>query len=461
MNTTARQKFFLNLGRESAEAPVEPTEALEPMDEVATTELEAHDEAVELAEDENIVEDAIDTTEAVDELVVAAEAAIATGKGFNRIEAAAFNLALKAAVGKYTQVENHIVPAQESYEVSTNADGKTSATQDATNKETTSEAKKGLKETVKAFIASIIAKLKGVWKNIVNFVKSLGDRTQKNIGRLKSLATKLDSLPDFKDKVVEINGLNLHMDGKVEIPALKAGIEHLKEIIEKVYANARSSGEHAFLQQGMEAAMASDASPWEKARASLNAHTVTFFKSMEPNATKTENMYAGKDLPGGRQLVMNVPEEKGTKQLSFIQMKRTKGQGELKSQITVPNKESLAGIIDDLLFLMVKGQQFTDKNATKRVEADISSVTEKLKYNAAKEAELEKNRERIMSMFNLTMSGSSLRFWIYDLCLVVTNNFYTVAAKALGAEGDAPTKEKGKKGSDKKEEKQEEKKDEA
>ena len=49
----------------------------------------------------HVVDDAIDATESVEELNVATEAAIASGKGLNRIEAAALNMALKAAVGKY------------------------------------------------------------------------------------------------------------------------------------------------------------------------------------------------------------------------------------------------------------------------------------------------------------------------------------------------------------------------
>lgn len=430
MKFSSSRQVFLNLGRESEEVTV----VEEPMDEVAVSETEGLEEMQDLKEENDLVEDAIETTDSVDGLTVAVESTLATGRGLNRFEAAALNRAIRSCTRDFISEDTHLVPATESYEeteVPNNGDD--AKKEGENNKETSKEAKKGLKETIKAFFKAIIEKAKGMWKKLLNIIKSFKDRSAQTITHLKALAAKMESLPEFTKVEVEMNTLNLHLGGKVAFENILTGVQAVDKILDGIYKTTRSGDEHNFLMSGLEALKGDkETDKWQKFKIASNAFTVTYYKSLtDGKSTSTDAGHESEELLGGRSLVLSKPDESGFNQLATISLERTKGQGELADKITVPSKRSLADLIDESLALAVKAQNiYQDKKAIDRVGTDIAHIEKVLDVNVIDESNFSSNKGDYISMMRLFRSGSQLRYWITDLSLIIASNVYQLASKA-------------------------------
>ncbi len=430
MSRLDRKKLYLSLGLESAETIADGQLADVPeTDEVANTELEALDETQDLTADVEQLDDVSDVVESSEELNVAVEAALASGRGLNRIEAAALTMTLKQTMGRYIEVERNVVPAVESYDLAVH-DGSAAA---ENNKEQTKEAKKGIKESIKAFVKAILEKLKMVFKKIANAFKSITDRRIRSYAALKELAKKLNTLPDFANLEIPFNTHNTYIGGKFDLKSLLEGVKNFNHITETYRQNSTSDEEKKFLEAGFSALEKSDEDNWSKMRIGLNGALATFYNRMVPETTKGEDgTLSSKELPGGRVIKFTPGEEKGNKQLSTITLTRgiKNENNDLKEKAVLSDRRTLEDLVDETLIGMTKVLT-TLRESSNEIDEIRRTVESRLKLDPKKEANYSNNREQLMSLSNFAKESGFFRFLMFDYNVVLTTNVYEIVKGAF------------------------------
>lgn len=413
-----KKKLYLQLGVESDEVIVD-TDVPAENETLVAADLDAEADKQDLDNEVNELEEFTNATDGVDELSVAVEAAVASGRGLTKIEAAALTKALQSCAGRYIDIENNVVPATESYDVAVH-DGRENTEH---NKEQTKEASKGLKATLKAFIEAIIKKLKSVLLKFKNSWKAITDRMGRLEAKIKNAAKILENTPEFESQEVKFNSRNLYLDGGLKPEKLKAGIEEITLINNTFLSADFSSEESKFLDAGIKAVKESGGSNWDKFRDMLNGHTLTAFSRIAKNGKKEENgQYISPELLGGRHLVL-TPGSEGGNELSVITIKRlSEGSDELNEIVKTPSKRELGDIVDDTFMMVTTFRQ----NFSRKGSMGSGSMDKVLKelgsYSPRNEAELSGDKKRLTDLSNFISRSSSLTLWLWDYNILVTSN---------------------------------------
>lgn len=419
MRFSERKRLYLNLGIEQAEVDLgTDPEDFNEGESASASEIESVGEVKELTADVDQLDDFAAATDATMDLNVAVESALASGKGLNRIEAAALTKALKASVGRYITIENNLVPAIESYDVTVH-DGR-AASADTNNKEQTTAAKKGIKEGIKAFIEAIIKKIKTIIIAAKGFFKKIHDRTSIGIRRLANAFRTLKQSEYFGEIKTKYNTTNIYMEGGYTPDKFAESMMVLLLTATKI-ANgetANSEQETKFLSDGIEALKQSDISSWDKVRVALRAYMATSFSSMfEGKVSKQgDGTVVSETFPGGKRMVFSPGNDTGTNQLPTISLRRTdKPEGDPTTEINLPDRDTFKGLLQASMSMMNTMWQATKERNQSSFDKAYKEVIDKLDATKSlKDAKIEGNKEILTSISMFTGSSAAFRskvFW--------------------------------------------------
>lgn len=412
MRYSERKRLYLSLGIESAEAETEvnPNDFNEA-ETLAANEIENVSEIKDLSTDTEQLDDFAGATETAVELNAAVEAAVSSGKGLSRIEAAALTKALQASVGRYVTIENNLVPAVESYDIAA-YDGKTSAGE-TNNKEQTAAAKKGIKAGIKAFIDAIIKKIKAIINAAKGFFKKIYDRLTLSFKRVNAINEKLSKIEYFGEYKTKYNAVNIHMEGGYTPDKYAESIMTLLSVVIKIASGevSKSDQEIKFLADGIEAIKKADIGVWEKIRISLRAYLATSFSSLLENkiSKKDDGTVVSETFPGGKRLVFSPGNDTGTNQLPSISFQRTdKPEGDPVVEIALPDRDTFKGLLQASIATL--NAAISHKG---RLNSFVSSYDEIIKKldagNLSSDAKIEGNKEVLTSISMFISSNTALR----------------------------------------------------
>lgn len=438
-----KKRLYLQLGIEQAEAGIDVDVPME-VDTDASVDLDTSLEANDLKAETDELNDFAAATDGVEDLSVAVEAAIASGRGLTRIEAVALSKALKATAGKYIDIEDNVVPANESYDVAVH-DGR-SGENTENNKEQTKAAGKGIKETIKAFIQAIIKKLKGIYQKFRDLGKSITDRVGSGQNKLKLAYEQLEKSEHFDSHEIEFNLLNLHIGGKFDADKLADSLEQLETINKTILGSGYSDDEKKFLDAGFDAVKATDSNAWGKFRDGLNGFTLTTFASFGKNGTQDDGEYYSPEFPGGRHFILDPGQNEGSHQLSTIRFQR-KSRGEDaergKVKIMCPSKNELIDLLD-LAFVAYSTFRTNYQKGASRLENNYKETMKRLQnFEVRSEALLAGDKGKISSIAGYETANQWLIRWLWDYNLLMAANISELA-HASSAAGKAKAEEKKK-----------------
>lgn len=211
----------LNLGRESFETTpeLEDIEAVDfiPEGETATAQdiesVEQGDEIEELVEDS---EEEMGDAEAVEDLAVAVEAAVAANKGLNPIEAAALTMAYHRATCKHYKDPMSMLPAREAHQSSNMTD--------------LVLVHESLKETASNLYNKSIAAIKDIIKKLVEFVQGLVNKygaLERRFGNIHKTAREMTGEPEGQ---VPARTGSFSINGKVETGTVMGIVDTLRTV---------------------------------------------------------------------------------------------------------------------------------------------------------------------------------------------------------------------------------------
>lgn len=425
-------KLYINLGIESAEIPEDPVTDTLVEDTTSAEAIEDADTVTDLNNDVDQLESFTEITEGAGELEMAVEAAIVSGKGLNRIEAAALNLALKSTMGKYINVEANLVPANESYEVSTNTNGSSEV-----NKEQTKQAKKGIGAGIKAFVQAIIKKIKSIIKGAGNFFHAIKTRLTGATSDLVKLTKILKATPGFQPQEIEFNVNNVYIDGKYDTKALVQGINDATEGLQYILSKeGRDSQEEAFLNAGIDAVKSAEGMDnWSKLRETVKGYAVTTFSKLSDGSLKTEQgQRRSVEYPGGRAFLLNQGSDSGPNQLAYVSFKRAlPGPEQTKMKIMGPGTSELEDLIDAAFTMM--NMMKNNVGGQHRQRTDYLNIIEKIdkKWDPKTEATIENNKDQLSSISNFIAANSRLGIAAFDYSIVLQGSIVQLVKATIEA----------------------------
>lgn len=409
------KRLYLTLGVESADTPIDPALDVQTEDTISAEAIESVDEAAELDSDVKQLENFTDVTEGVGDLDMAIEAALASGRGLTRIEATSLNLALKATMGKYVPVENNIVPGRESYDVSTHVNKPgTGGGDNSNNTEQTQAAKKGMKESIKAFIEAIIKKIKSIIHAAKGLFKRIYDRVYILNGKLNQLVKKLKESDYFGSQKAKYNVVNVHIDGGFSVDDFADALMDVGGVFRYLAESSDdySKEEEKFLTDGLKAVKESDGELWDKLRVSLRGFMATDFSKLCDNkVTKREDgSVVGAVLPGGKRLVFSPGQDTGMAQLPTITFQRTeKLEGDPSKEINLPDRDALSGMMQASVSIIHTFASTKERGT--QIEKTYDKIIKELANgrDVKKEAKVEGDKERLGSISNFMAAASGFR----------------------------------------------------
>lgn len=399
-------RVSIKLGLESTEPEVVETEVTFPAEDTESAgAIEDQQELQADIDDVNELDKFNEATTDVEELTVAVECSIASGKGLNRFEAAALNKALSASMGKYLPVENNLVPGREAYD----------ATETDNNLATTKETKKGLGQSTKEFIKMIVAKIMSIFQKARNSFKQVTDRFRTTKDQLrKNTALVKDNLPEGETKV-KFNTVNLYLAGtetfdlqavSVATKEFSNGVTIISEfdpdvgLVEAI--NAINSGDEAAFKAAME--------------------------KHETNVTSTFEKLPKGELPSGKKFTLTQDG-----MFKTIRLKRAeKANPDSVKEFTV-DKEELLNIS---IIALNASEKFanTAQRKSEEVAKSGSALTNAMKKTTSDETKA--NRDFYTGLSGYVLGSVGLFFNTYDLTRVIASNIAQLnkAAVEAGAE---------------------------
>ena len=236
MKQSLRKQLFAGLRLEQAEVDIDPTLTAVTEDDLEET-TEGESSVAEAIEDveldtevndiENEGEDLDDAAETLNELDVAVESYVASGKSLSKIEVLALTATVKQVTGKYVKDSSMVVPAIESFNSHDGIDQ-------------TKLAHEGIKEAAKSFGDASVAAVKKAFERlkeiISNFIKrfrGINARADKIIVAAKAIKTDITG-------DVAINKDNLSVDGQLDYEAIKDAANRLTEVADKLKEEHKS-----------------------------------------------------------------------------------------------------------------------------------------------------------------------------------------------------------------------------
>lgn len=414
MRFNERKRLYLSLGIEQAETELQiDPESFNEGDSVAANEIESVGDVKEIGEDVDQLDDFTESTVTASDLNVAVEAALASGKGLNRIEAAALTKALQASVGRYVTIENNLVPAVESYDIKPYDERDAKNSTGSNNKEQTTTAKKGIKEGIKAFIDAIIKKIKSIIIAAKGFFKKIYDRMTLSVKRLKVVFDRLEKGEYFGEQKAKYNITNIYMEGGFSPDKFAESMMVLLFAVGKIVGdidNSASEQEAKFLSDGIEALKKADIDMWDKVRIALRAYMATSFSAMlEGKISKQEGgMVVSETFPGGKRLVFNPGSDTGTNQLPTISFQRTdKPEGDPTVEINLPDRDTFNGLLKASISLLSSGRTSDRSNSFSEAYEEVIKKLDAVK--TIDDAKIEGNKEILTSISMFTGSSSAFR----------------------------------------------------
>ena len=452
MSRMSRNRIKISLGTESAneldptvdttvDVTAEPGDVTETvMDETTQDSQETFDEIQEVEADAEANDELAEDVGALSDLAVAAEAAVATGKGFSRIEAASFNFALNSIVSKYTDSADGLVPAFESYESDTsggNADEK--------NKEQTKQAGKGVVEATKTFFKELIKKIKQAWQAAKDLMRNIASRFKAHPQQLKALMNKLNETPEFNKVTVEYNTTNIQTseDGTVDFDKVEEDFALMEKMADILTQVGRSNEEEAWLLKGLEAIKESDLSIFEQVVQSVNAYTATRYAKFNPKPDVENGEAKSTRLAGNRELVLVIGQPDTNKQLSTIVLRRAKSERMGTKPVEVRNKEMLLNLIDTAFSCLQKFQPLLQTNVQYH---EFTKVLDKLGTDDIKlqhEAKIHGQAKVMQSIAAYVMSQMMVNAKLVDYINLLAGNVAEISALTIKkVAGDKAAKDK-------------------
>ena len=392
-----KKQLKTSLGVEGADIIVEEIPEDVPEGETVSADaIETIGDKAEVQQLDNQAEDLATVDELGEELVVAVESALATGKGLRPLEAVALRLTTKQLTGKYTSAIEDGMPAREEF----------GGTADAYD--TTVLAVEGLKsgisafwETAKAQFLKIIETIQKLFRKVMSLFVSVTKRAQ----ALKARAEEMEG--EEQVGTVKINTTNLKIGGQDVSQTSPTGLKNIFELVNALLKSGRQIDDRAEVNKGVDAVK--DENSWKAYVQGVNSYARRTFDAVDSSKEGVSTL-----LPGNRAVTFTEGQPDTRDQFSFESLIQFGDgmAGEEVQDVQALGRKSIVAVADLVIMIAEKIGEYDkiwNRSATKAARL-VQGINNAVKAEETKDSKEEDasdvtEKETRMSRFKVNVSA--------------------------------------------------------